>query len=814
MLSGIGLIIVFLITTALLTLHPDTRKEHIRFMMDHSKRVLAYKITNSREALFRTGPHDKRIEILSNLDLPPVASTETPDISDREQIDYSLEIRILDANLNLIRREVFRERTRASNWIDPGSGNPMLSACYLYEDCRACDSRITSLLLPYENDEECFIAIRILSPTNSSASVRAYRHLDLTAERDIKGIRLMPRRFRTKLARHNLYENDLTPDELAHSMTDVLSQIPAETRQGFEYCTRQLFLYEDVAPIAGVAPPASTSGMSLEKPVFFAVTGPAVLTLTLTGSDPIDTDIRRDDIPLSTVTRKPDSNRHIAYDIGPGEYVIKIKDPSASQRIEWVELDPPTAWSSSGDDPSALYPVSRTAYYRALPRESGSPITIALPQRPGNDPGLIKMICRIPLDMELQSRNPDDLIVKYVLTCRYLDAGGNPMNETTVSGRTSLSPVARYELRPTADDSPSLPERWFLTPPAGAERMEITANRSVDIAFFTRLENPSDSTEQRGPAGNSQTNGIIRLPDDSADYYFRPFNADDLAANVRKFWVNVPAGLFETPESIPNDDRVLTASSCYPVSQTPPEFVFEPMPAGESNDQSYIRFMSGESVAVDVQGNAAYARPGFYFRLKPVEDPWIAIVMNGRIITRFRPVACEGFFETPAIGSGMIQVLTSSESDQVFMKRPAGVTCDAVQYAARKAYRLDPGQSMTIPLTKYSWHPTGLNILAYRLPDQADPVLMEISSTLGKTPEGRPVSSLTCSRISVSGIPVARPSSVVTESGQMLTTPERFFYRINDDQAPDTYSITIESRSTEPVYLRFFTLSPENRQMS
>ena len=814
LVSGIGLVIVFLATSALLTLHPQAGKNSVRYLIDHSKRVLSYKITNTKEALFRIGPQDSRIEILSNLDVYPDTLSNSELSPNPEEREYALEIKILDSDLNPIHSDVFKEKTRMTTWVEPETDNPMKSAYYLYENLGACDSRITSLNLRNIISEECFIAVKIYSPINQSASVRAYRHLDLTAERDIKGLRLMPKRFRAKLARHNLYENSLSHEELSRSMTDVLSQIPAETRVGFEYSTRQLFLYEDVVPLLGPSPPLTTLDSSLGKPVFLSINGPAILTVSINGTQSIQTTIWRNDVLLSDTPRIPDSKQQLYFDIGSGSHVLKLQDTVHSQTITSVTLDPPTAWTTGELDQSQLFPISRTAYYRALTADSATPVRIALPKPISGGCDMIKMLCRVPLNALENSS-----FIDYSLHYTYLDGLKNRVGGGIVSGNAYSSAIARYDSDSTIETVPSSVDRWYLNPPLDAEFIDITASRPVDISFFSRLEDPSRFEKVQGAAGSTTHIPDVRFQSsllDNPDYYFRPVNADVLAREDRKIWINLPQNLLEATNSLFGSGQQLVAESCYPVSGSHPEWVFEPADDRETDGNCYIRFASGEPRTVRVNDTAAYARAGFQYRLQPVENPIITVMENDRVITRFRPVTFEGYFEISPlkIGNHVIRIVTPGCSDQIFMKRPANVSCDSGYYVARQTFRLAQGESLTMSIDKTSWQSTGLNILAYRDPDCSDPVVLTVANSMVDRPINHPISALTRSLIRFTGESQTQAAPVITGSGQRLTTPERFFYQIHDDQAPARYSVTIESQTESPVYLRFFILKPKTGQVS
>ncbi len=230
--------------------------------------------------------------------------------------------------------------------------------------------------------------------------------------------------------------------------------------------------------------------------------------------------------------------------------------------------------------------------------------------------------------------------------------------------------------------------------------------------------------------------------------------------------------------------------------------VFEPASATADDAMSYIRFNPGKPVQLTVDDSVTYIRPGFMYRLEPGSNPMISVKVDNLVITRFRPVTFEGYFEIPPVSTGthIIQVSCSGNSGQIFMKLPASVSCNENHYNLRQAFRLDPGQSLTLPFHKPSWDATGLNILAYRHPDSPNPVSLRVEGSTMSGSVTRPIAAPTQPLIRFTGNPSPGPAQVLTRSGQTLTSPERFHYRMQDDQKPDTYTVTIESQTDTPVF--------------
>ncbi len=152
---------------------------------------------------------------------------------------------------------------------------------------------------------------------------------------------------------------------------------------------------------------------------------------------------------------------------------------------------------------------------------------------------MVKLVCRLPLDSQ-DSIEP----VRYSLSCHYIDANGIKIEGGMIDGQCIPSSVARYDLDSAANLFPSMPERWHILPPAKAVSLEISATRPVDIALFSRLDNPTTSERAMGPAGDiTHIKDVSYRDPDSGDYYFRPLNAVELAADNRKTWITIPAGL-------------------------------------------------------------------------------------------------------------------------------------------------------------------------------------------------------------------------------------------------------------------------------
>jgi len=797
-------------------------RSQVKFLINRSRRALAYQITDTRSALFKLGPHDTEIELISNLDLTLSGTSVShdsndslPELTDSEW-PYELEVTILNRQFQPVSSQVYWETTRQTTWLDEKTGNPMKAAYYLYEDICAADSRITTVHVPGTLGNERYLSVRLASPRPGTAAVRVYKHVNLQSERDVKGLRHLPKKMRAKLARHNLYGDDLSQLELSRSMIDVLSQIPAETRQGFEYVTRQLFLYDYCTPLQGDRPPRFTVSNDLDRPVFFPVTGPAELTLHLNSTEAVRTTIWRDDILLAETSRTPSKNRTLTFDFGAGAHLLKVQGLGSRQKVVDTVLDPPSAWISEDTGSAELYPRQSSAYYRIVPESEGIPVTIHLPPDGDGAGRLVKLICRSAL--ATSDSSTDDA---FTVTFRITDAGGHLLDSGTFSGRNVLSDLARYSGSQPDGLRPGTPERFYFSPPDTARNMILTANRPVDVACFVRLNPLNGSIREQSVAGRSGTTAEeIRFQRDVKDqqeyYYFRPRNADILESEGRKAWVSLPRGILEPWNDTGTDPAVADALSIYPPATIDAELIFDPV-SGEIDDSgAFVLVTETAPLHIHVGSSDGNARLGFRYDFPETLDPFLAIRVDGRYITRFRPVTSRGYFEIPGIAPGdhRIDVESHSAATRLFMKLPRGVTASGQKYTPRNVFPLYPGQTMTIPVDRRNQHIHGLNIMAYTGESTGTPIRLMVSTDTGTLPTNRALKCLTPPEIHFTGTSPdpAGPHPMHMGTLHPLNGPERFFFPLHDDLKPDIYSITIESGSDYPVYLRFFTLLPDTGQ--
>lgn len=819
LLTGVCLVLLLFLSSAWLAFNQDMDRSQVKYLVNQSRRALAYKVTDTRTALFRISPQETQVELISNLDL----SDHIVMRANNERIvgcnktvpeyEYALEVSVLDADLNPVSTQVYWERTRQTEWLDESTGNPMKAAYYLYESICSADSRITTITLPEETPAERFVAVRIMSPKPAAASIRLYKHLDLSSERDVKGLRPMPRRLRTKLARHNLFGEDLRKVELNRSMYDVLSQIPAETQDGYEYTTRQLFLYDHSLPVTGDAPPRTALSTEIDRPVFFPIQGPARLKLKMSSKRPVDATIWRGTEQLAHTVRKPGKKRFLHFDFGPGEHLLKICDPTAKQRIVYSRLDPPTAWASTDKPVEDPFPVSLTAYYRALPATEGDPLIIDIPENLGDSASMIKLLCRSPLtDREISVEN-------VTLTYSFKNDSEECIDTGAIALTLSPSDLARYYSTETRDIRVTSAQRRYILPPAGATRLEITADQAVDVAMFTRLAGQSETALTKGPAAKSvATIADVRFKTNlkTRDYfYFRPINWENLDDNQRKQWVSLPQGLLEPIVPMENNPIDRVAKSLYPIGKMVMDRLFEPVildPNRPIPENCYVRFDSNQPTTLTVAGADGAARMGFHYNLSPETRPVLSIRVDNELVTRFRPVTFTGYFELPLLSKGAhtVEVSTGSGQGQIFMKLPGNVSCASALYRPRRVFRIDPGQRISVPLELVDHSISGLNILAYQENSPETPIQLTVSTDLSTAVFTRPQPCLTASKVHFIGSN-ENDQSAYLDSGTTLTQQERFFFALHKDIQPDRYDINIESNGSEPVYVRFFAMAPEDR---
>lgn len=821
LISGISLVVMLWMSTAWLAFNQNSDRKPVRYLVTHSRRALAYKITDNRSALFKLGPHDTDLELISNLDIstsPENAREDAPHFSDPgdNEYPYTLEVTVLDRNLQPISNQLYWEKTRRTTWLDEKTGNPMEAAYYLYNDVCAADSRITTVHVHGTVGHERYVAVRLTSPRPGSAAIRLYKHVNLQSERDIKGLRHLPKKMRTKLARHNLFGSDLTQLELSRAMMDVLSQIPAETRQGFEYSTRQLFLYDHCTPLQGDRPPRHSISNSIEQPAFFPVTGPAELTLRLNNTHPVRATVWQGDTLLSETVRTPSRKRTLTFDFGSGTHVLKVQSTESQTKIVDTVLDPPTAWTGEAPDIADIFPVHESAYYRILPETDGIPIDVALPRDIDSSQRLIKLICRAS-DLD-SNETPSDT---FSVTFRYLDSSGNLLDSGSFQGQVTPSDIARYSGTPLEILRPGAPQRFYFCPPENARMMSLTSDRPVDVACFNRLNPMDQSSRTSGIAGQSRdAHASIRFQSELADqkeyYYFRPRNAETLAVENRKRWVSLPRGVFEPVSPTANHESLSDAQSVYPLGSLKHALVYEPADRRDTPSGTYVYFDANQPVEIQIGNSAGRARLGIRYSFRETADPFLSIRVDGQCVAQFRPVTCRGYFEIPGISPGQhtIQVQSHSASTQLFMKLPRGVTADGNQYALRKVYVLHPGDTLTVPMDLRTEAAHGLNILAYAPEHRESPIRLKAFTEAGCPPTDRALKCLTIPLRRFEGEIEATngPHPIHVGSMDQLLGPERFFFPLHDDLAREPHMITIESGSDYPVYLRFFTMLPGTEQ--
>jgi len=813
LLSGVCLIILLFLSTAWLAFTQDVNKKQVKYLVNQSRRTLAYKVSDRHAALFKIGSQEKMVEIISNLDISNEIGTAVTDNEFNtddlvKKWEYALEVTILDSDLKPLSKQVYWERAHMTEWTDKKTGNPMKAAYYLYESVQSADSRITTIQIPESTKDERFIAVKIHSPESSSASIRMYKHLNFDGNKDSKSLKPMRRYFRTKLARHSLFGSDLTQKELNRSMSDMLAQIPAETRQGYEYKTRQLFLYDSCSPLLGADPVKTGFPDNLDQPVYFPVTGPAKLELTVSGRESINTTIWRDSVLLSESQRKPSKKGILKFDFGPGKHLLKIVDPSGSQKLIRTKAKPPGAWLGNKSKDSDPLPLSKTVYYRILPGTEGVPLTVKLPASMDNSTRMIKMLCRLITD------KPNSTQAK--LSYRYLDVQGNVIDNGKILLNANQSDLVRYYSNQDNSGKLTRAQRWYFCPPTTATSMELISDKIVEAAFFNKLEAHDKQVVTKGPSSNksSELMDVKYKPVDSeiSYFYFRPSNAKLLAETNRKHVLCIPEGIIEAtrPEEI-NEEKY--AISLYP--QEASERIFDPFDKQSDMKNCYIQLLNKKPTSMTVKGIAGEARMGFHYSFNESSArPELMVTIDDKTQTRFRPITYRGYFEIPPLEKGQheIKISATCSTGQFFMKLPPNVYSESPLYKPRKVFRLDPGKSLTIPVD-YHQSITGLNILTYQSTLSDSPTHLNVFTNASPQPN-HPLHCLTTTNVDYIGNNKSDSdrTPVFFNSGNTLKSPECFFFALHDDLQPDRYQINVQSLSAEPVYLRFFIMNPGNRQ--
>ncbi len=726
LLTGIGLVFLLFASTAWLTFHDMNQDSDLKYQLSRSHRILTYRLSEIDETLFRVHPRDRQLEVITNLDLPP--STQlNPDL----EVDYAIAVDILNLDHQVMRSEVFWERTRWSRWKDSGTVLPMMSAFYLHEPEIPADSRITTLYLNENRREDVLVSIRLLEPDDAGASVRVYHNEEFSRTGEINPLKFLTKRFKAKLARHNLYGYRYRDSEVWRSLSNIWKQVPAEGRSGWDYQVRNLFLYDHALPIQGIPVPESD--------------------------------------------------------------IIDSQNPLLKQ----------------------------TNYYQILPESTHEQVTLKLESMFNGEHRPFKAVCRVP---GLESDRDRDM--KFSVNYVFSDSAGRIIQNGSFQGHTTVSEFAMYSDATSFSSlnlSPSSPVSFIICPPAEADSVSFHAAIPVEAAFFTYI--PSEDSKPRvitvsDQSDSGSSTGYYGQAEDKVEkkwYFFRPFNDEVLRTENRLRTIRLPAGIREiqrdfTEDRVP-DTRV--ARSLYPMSYHHREYLYSET-SSDDPYTAYIEFHGSETSEFHMKNTLNLSETlAFRYFLEDTGQPWIHVLVDGITSQYFRPVTLAGCFEIPEIGPGnhTISFKSSSENDRFYLRASLNTVFEKARLKSRKVFRINPGESMRVMLDKSGWSSSGINILAYQTPDQTGALNFRVSAeTIPDLIPGKVVTCMTSKTIEFKTTTGVHPGSELKKSehflrsGCIMTDPLRMFFPLHDDVPPARYPVVIQSRSDEPVYLRFFTM--------
>jgi hypothetical protein len=803
LLCGISLIVLLLFTASwIMTYNPDT-PDYFDVILSQSHRALSYEIGNHRTAVFRVSPKEDQLEIVTNLDIYRYS-----DGQQAHQYEYALEVEILDSKNTVVSRETYWETTQRSQWIDPETTAPMASAFYINKTYVPADSRITTVFFERDRQEEIFVSLRLITPDQASAAVRAYRHVDMLKGRDLGTVRQISKRLKSNIARRNLYGEKTKDAEVQKYLRDVLSQVPAEGRSGIDYTTRDIFLYNRSIPILGEEPPESRL-ITLDHPLYLPFYGPAHLRVAFENGDRADIHIHREGDPsqVSLVEITPGKTFDKKFD--SGTYLVEIRGKGEQVSIESISLDPPHQWLGTNQiNPESVVPYRLTHYYRVQPDGSGDPVNIDLPGSSASHQPM-KIVCRVPLEDQ-----DGHMEVPFSLTYRFIDDAGEVILDRTYESTAYPSRFASYKSDDcTGSRRPSYPNRVFIQPPEHAVRMEFTSSRPLDTAFYCRIR----SADVKVVYLNDDTTTDIRdfrfreegaTPDDW--FYFKPVNASVLKENARHSAIMLPAGILERSISPVIETAGKVTVSHYPDLRADPDVIMEEIQHSPASDvPCYKEIEQRRDIQLTVVDSAEYGMNCVlkYF-LTGNAPPLIRIGVDEDDTLHIRPVTKQGYITLPIMtrGNHRLHIESVSPQDRFFLRVDPAVQMDARACIGRSVYQLDGNAELTVPFRKPEWNSCGMNIILYT--EQADSpfaVNVEMEHFDGMVP-GRSAKQLTVRKRKYVVNDCGTVGSVFLSSGDNLSRTKTLYFPIHDDMPPGEYRLTITSDSVTPVYMRFFSL--------
>ena len=805
LLSGIGLLLLMIGCSAWLLLNSHSQPEFINRLLAKSHRVLAFKINANHPAVFKVHPQDKCVELISNLDLFAEPSPDT-------EFSYSLEVEFLDSQKKVIQSEIYWESSRRSQWIDEKLNAPISAAFYINEPSSPADSRITTIFLPENLNDEIWLKVNLKEPANGAASIRMYKHVDIIKGSDLSAVKPLSQRIRSKISRHNLYGYRARDMEIQRFLRDVWKQIPAEGRSGLDYFTRDLFLYDRETPLLG-SPPPEYRTLDAGHPLAVAFSDQSTIQMTFASSGTIKirttTEISS---PIESVVRVT-ANQPVKWQTPPGQALVKIESAGKPLTIKTFKVDPQDNLFSHKfeSSPNFFPPRRKTNYYRTA--TNGDPVKIDLPPSLNGCQCVFKMVCRVPLPSPNSTGD-------YNLSVDFHDQAGKLMQTCSISGSAEGSGFAQYKQQVQSEESPaippefpSLPQRFYLRAPDSATSAVFHSDSPMDLAFFAQLN--SDKPRSETVFITEKTPGLFRFSDNTQTeqnwFYFRPTNAAELDTAVRKKTVSLPDGIYELNPDSSEDISDKIAQTLYPDQTTQKWTLFEKLNTPitpESN--AYVQCHTGVPLELNLMSRKIVSESlSFRYFLSSPSNPMIKIFVDGQLQSSFRPFTTQGYFRIPALTPGRHSITVSSESseDQFFIKINPGISTEAPIYTARSVFKLRPDESMHLNLKKQDWASAGVNIKVYSAPDATGQC--ELSVNTGKLPDiqaARPATHLSSPRRLYTLLPNEEPQLSVLCDGSELLSCKNVFFPLHDDLPPDYYTLNLELNSGHPVFIRFFQL--------
>ncbi|MBN1356756.1 hypothetical protein JXA40_10890 [bacterium] len=809
LLYGISLIILLLFTTSWIMTFTPEKPSYLDIVLSKSHRVLAYEINRLRPAVFKIPPQAECLEIITNLDI-----YRSLDLTCMVQYEYGLEVEIRDSAGEIQRKEIYWENTRRSQWMDSQDDIPMAAAFYINKPQIPADSRMTTIRLNPGRNDDVYVSVRLVSPAQATASVRIYRHVDMTEGNELGNVRQISRNLKSKMALHNLYGNRIRDFEVQRFLRDVLRQIPAEGRSGIDYITRDLFLYDREIPILG-EPPPEDSLICGQHPMYFPLRGPVNLKLTFREGDTVRITVHHEDGTERVEEFRIRPGYIYRKDFDRGLYLVELKTLGIDAAIQSVEVDPPDNRLDIPQRSSTVgLPYRMTNYYRIQPAERGDPVLVRIPRNDGHGNQPLKIVCRVPMD----DPGPDTS-TPFTLFYSFKNADGETITENRYQSDAISTPFALYMQDGTIlPQRPSYPDRLFLHPPEHTHSIQFHSSIDVDVSFFCRLTDPEIHVVYTGDDSEDHSGAfrfIEKETNPSEWHYFRPHNAEQLVQDSRRYSVMLPGGILERRMEQGETQPGAVARTCFPVDPAGTGRVMEAVRSEISTGTSCYREIEPGTDGEFEIGGPAMGGMNLeirYFLFRP-ENPMIRVQVDGETGLNFRPLTVNGTFTLPLVTRGIhrIQIDSSSRDDRFYLKMVPGLKMNGSDQAYRTVFRLDGKENLFVPIVKPEWSACGMNIMVYAEEGIALPLSIDIKAeNLRRIPDGRSSKHLTssCRRYVITEPDGFSP---VFLTGEMqLDRITSLYFPLHDDIPPGEYALTVSSDSNRPVFVRFFMLQRES----